>query len=242
MLNTASGPSRWRLADHVRACVVDDQVILLDLQRNKYLALGGRPSRGLAQLIDSWPATDAASHGLITSDEANTLIAPLLRQGLLTRERSSTAMTTQLAEPRASLEDGAPNARAAGWCQSMRLLHSAMVTALWLRNRSLGDIAASLTARRTRRAGGLPASGATSIEDAVAMYVRLRSFVFTAHDRCLHDSLALAHFLAGEGLSPTWVVGVRTQPFGAHAWVQHGAVVLNDLHEHVRRFHPILVV
>jgi hypothetical protein len=35
---------------------------------------------------------------------------------------------------------------------------------------------------------------------------------------------------------------VTTRPFGAHSWVQDGTMVLNDQHEHVRGFRPILVV
>lgn len=76
----------------------------------------------------------------------------------------------------------------------------------------------------------------------MAAYEKLRPLAYTARERCLYDSLALLNFLAGEGLFPTWVIGVRTRPFGAHSWLQSGPVVLNDLHDHVRRFRPILVV
>lgn len=72
--------------------------------------------------------------------------------------------------------------------------------------------------------------------------MKLRPLLFTAHDRCLHDSLALVNFLASESVSATWVIGVRTDPFAAHAWVQTGDLVLNDQHEHVRRFRPIVTV
>jgi len=77
---------------------------------------------------------------------------------------------------------------------------------------------------------------------AVAAYEKLRPLVFTARDRCLHDSLALVGFLAAEGMFPRWVIGVQTQPFGAHSWVQCGGTVLNDHPDRVRRFRPILVL
>jgi hypothetical protein len=80
------------------------------------------------------------------------------------------------------------------------------------------------------------------MRDAIATYDRLRPLVLTKHDRCVHDSLTLLGFLASEGLFPHWVIGVKTGPFGAHSWVQSGATVLNDLHENVRRYRPILVV
>ena len=77
---------------------------------------------------------------------------------------------------------------------------------------------------------------------ALLAYETLRPFVFTAREKCLLDSLALVMFLAKDGLLPRWVIGVRTGPFGAHSWVQCGTTVLNDQHEYVRQFRPILVV
>lgn len=243
MLTTASGRARWRLADHVRACLVDEQVILLDLNRNKYLAVGSPRLRGLAPVIDGWPAADPETEPPIAPAEADTLIAPLLTQGLLTREPASAAVSTPLAEPVRSLDaEDLAHVPFTGWRRPARLLRSAVVTALWLRSRSLADIAAGLAARQVRMAGRHPHPGPRAIEDAVATYGKCRPFLLTAYDRCLHDSLTLVHFLAGEGLPATWIVGVRTRPFGAHAWVQRGAVVLNDQHEHVRRYRPILVV
>jgi len=66
--------------------------------------------------------------------------------------------------------------------------------------------------------------------------------LFTSRDHCLFDSLALLNFLALDGLSAHWVIGVKVQPFGAHSWLQQGSTVLNDQHDRVRRFTPILVV
>lgn len=83
---------------------------------------------------------------------------------------------------------------------------------------------------------------AASVDAAAASYLRLRPFALTTHDRCLHDSLALIHFLTTRGLIAQWVIGVRLRPFGAHSWVQRGSVVLNDQPDHVRAYEPILVV
>jgi hypothetical protein len=40
----------------------------------------------------------------------------------------------------------------------------------------------------------------------------------------------------------TFVIGVATRPFVAHAWVQIAGSVLNDTVEHVQDFAPILSV
>ena len=79
------------------------------------------------------------------------------------------------------------------------------------------------------------------VVDAVSAYLRLRPLLFSARDRCLHDSLTLVTFLAAEGILARWVIGVRVRPFAAHSWVQHEGLVLNDQHERVRGYRPIFV-
>jgi Transglutaminase-like superfamily len=124
-----------------------------------------------------------------------------------------------------------------------RFLQSAALAALWLRCRSLHSISAAVAVRRERFGAGIPeAVSPEAMLEAAAAYEKLRPFALTAQDKCLHDSLTLVDFLAAEGLFPRWVIGVRARPFGAHSWVQIGGTVLNDQHEHVRRFRPILVV
>ena len=75
-----------------------------------------------------------------------------------------------------------------------------------------------------------------------ATYERLRPLLLTANEKCLFDSLAMMGFLADQDLYPRWIIGVKTRPFGAHSWVQAGSTVLNDQHEYVRQFRPILAV
>ncbi|WP_257551595.1 lasso peptide biosynthesis B2 protein [Sphingopyxis sp. DBS4] len=74
----------------------------------------------------------------------------------------------------------------------------------------------------------------------------LRAFEFTdllvgSHDRCLERSLALVATCRNRGLQAEVVVGVQTDPFAAHCWVQRGATVLNERPDRVRMFMPILV-
>lgn len=89
----------------------------------------------------------------------------------------------------------------------------------------------------------LPADPACDgLLDVVCVFEQLRPWLLTARDQCLLDSLALMHFLALRRLYPHIVIGVRSHPFRAHAWVQTGDLVLNDLHENVRRFQPIHVL
>jgi hypothetical protein len=74
----------------------------------------------------------------------------------------------------------------------------------------------------------------------VAIFFRLRTWVYSACGSCLFDSLVLADFLTRFGAQPVLVLGVHTKPFAAHAWVQCGPWVLNDTVENVEQFVPIL--
>jgi hypothetical protein len=234
---------RLHLGSHVRACRIDDQVILLDLLRNKYLGIGGDQAQSLVRQVGGWPDNgDTEAGGPVSATHA--LTTQLLSQGLLTNKESSRPKAVVLGDAAYSLEQGDQTmGRTIGAARFFRFLRSVAVTSLWLRFCSLQVIAASV-ARRQERLRSSPSESLAfqRLRDGSAAFDRLRPFVFTAHEKCLQDSLALVTFLASEGSRAHWVIGVKTRPFGAHSWVQSGETVLNDVHENVRRYRPILVV
>jgi hypothetical protein len=235
-----SGP-RLRLADHVRACCADGQVILLDLRRNRYVGVGAPPS--LAGVIEGWPATPDEAGPPAAPTHFFRMLAPLLAQGLVTDEpKKAGRRPGRLETPGRSLnaDDAAPHPPV-GWRRAGRFHRSAATASLRLRCQSLAGIADAVATRRASPPGPGDAGTLELAQEAVAVYQRLRLFAFSAHDRCLHDALTLVGFLAAEGIAAHWVIGVRTRPFGAHSWAQIGDTVLNDQHEQVRRFAPILV-
>ncbi|MFG6490041.1 lasso peptide biosynthesis B2 protein [Roseateles sp. BYS78W] len=238
-------PATYRLADHVRACRIDGQVILLDLRRNKYQGVGGTGAASVSDVVIDWPGGDIQSPRQSSSDHAasvKALVSMLSSNAMLTRADRAPPVRQQLSEP---LESWHPSDTAAlpsrNWRDVLRLGLSAATTAYWLRRHSLAQIASNVM-RLRGRAHGSVVSGVGALEREVSAYMRVRPFVLTARDQCLHDSLTLIRFLAARALFPSWVIGVRTRPFAAHSWVQSGNTVLNDLHENVRAFHPILVV
>ncbi len=125
--------------------------------------------------------------------------------------------------------------------KTWHIVQSAASAAWSLRFGTLFSIARSVGARRPRLEGHMAPATAEAMRKAVTAYQAMRPLLFTAKDRCLYDSLTLINALACEGLYPQWVIGVSARPFAAHAWVQSGPCVVNDQHERVRRFTPILV-
>ena len=244
-MSIQQSPSQTRLADHVRACHVDGQMILLDLRSGRYLGVRGpQLSRLAASLLGESHVDDAAAAASDTALLEDWTLR-FRRQGLLA-EASATAPAHRerpLIEPVASLSTDDED-RAAGleWRHLVRMWWATLVAASWLRWHSLEKISDRVRGLRERHASRSEGPDREAMHVAAACYLRLRPFASTAHDRCLNDSLTLVIFLAGQGLFPQWVIGVRAHPFGAHAWVQSGGVVLNDLHERVRRYRPILVV
>ncbi len=59
---------------------------------------------------------------------------------------------------------------------------------------------------------------------------------------CLKRSYMMLRYLRLRGHDAAWVIGVRTWPFMAHCWLQVGEVVLDDDHERLLPYHPILAV
>ncbi len=235
---------RLGLAPHVRACASDGQVILLDLRNSQYVGVGGAESSVLADRVEGWPHNPSPVPECATPTAANQLVASLLTRGLLTDTTSTQAPHATIEEAIASLDaDHGATKLGIGAGRLAQFFRSAVETTLWLRCRSLQAIATAVQARRERLHVLVSASSSlAAVRTGTAAYERLRPFAFTAHENCLHDSLALVGFLASEGVFPRWVIGVKTRPFGAHSWVQMGATVLNDQHETVRQFRPILVV
>lgn len=252
------------LASHVRACQCDGHIILLDLRRSRYLGIEASASRVLAQRIQHWPTSSqnedhSHDHDLGSSATAD-LLHKLVSRGLVVKalapstgddvpprpaECDGLEEATSTIELDQALEEASGRNRtsraATSIRRSLQFARSVACAACWIRCRSLQSIASDV-ARRRARLQGPQVGDIESMKPRVAAYERLRPFVFTARDECLLDSLALINFLAHDGLAPRWVLGVRTGPFGAHAWVQAGHTVLSDLHEYVRQFRPILVV
>jgi hypothetical protein len=249
------------LAPHVYSCVTEDHVVLLDLERDKYVGVAREQMSGLAERVKGWPLIGAASAGnhpagTGPSDgsfgaqppgtRAEAVFSRMLAAGMLTTDPAvgKEAKPVQLPEiPSVPLIqpdlDWRPAVRAV---DVARFLLASAITALTMRLLPIRAVITGL-AKRKRAAVGSSVTADTAVaRRATEAFIRLRPLLFGAQDACLYDSLALTRFLSYYGQYPTCVIGVQTSPFAAHCWVQEGAFVFNDDPENVRRFTPILAV
>jgi hypothetical protein len=109
-----------------------------------------------------------------------------------------------------------------------------------LRWRKIETTVMSVARRRERHAGEQPFD-LVRAQDLTAVFHKLRGF-FPANYLCLFDSLALLEFLARYRIFPSWVFGVRLEPWAAHCWVQHQHWLLNEEVEAAANYTPIMAI
>jgi Transglutaminase-like superfamily len=208
----------YMLRPHVRACVDGDHVVFLDLRGDRYSSV---PMQ-LAPAIVELGLTQGGANSAARLEELK-LIAPaeLTVRSIAPRSRSPTRILEPLASANVSAAVGASILAAcawAGWMLARRRL-----------DRALNCLGAM---KRTRR---VEVGAAT---DALAQFEAIRPW-FPRERVCLFDSLALARFLISQGFRPEIVLGVRTQPFAAHCWIELDGALVGDRSDHCTSFTPI---
>ena len=237
---------QYWIPSHVRVCPLLASTILLDLKRNRYFGIGTNETRALSTLALNWDQANgsAATVERLTPDAAILMADALVEAGLLSRD--APAERTAFSGPPPDLSGVLTSAgHELSRGTSLRLAHIAsFIAALaWtrraLRSRSLYSIACEVRDRKAVASGDFDECRAVEL---VGIFRRLRPHTFAARDRCLFHSLALVRFMARHDVFPTWVIGVRAKPWGAHAWVQQGKLLLDASPEHVCEYTPILTV
>ncbi len=248
-MDNAEAP--YLLARHVHLCICGRHAVLMDLRRDKYVAVA--PVHLLADWVRGWPGTgapvpscgDIPGDGRAGASRARSLISQMLEQGMLVREggQGRSAAPPVVASPqRTLLEFDFEERMAAGPAQAARLALAWMRARAALALRPMSAIIGSAQARKARVPPERCAADPARERALVKTFVHLRPLFYTVRRACLLDSLTLVNFLAGYGVYPEWVFGVRTAPFDAHCWVQRGEVLFNDLPDRIRQYSPILRV
>ena len=236
----------YLLAPHVYPCVSGQHVVLMDLERDKYIAVV--PAHRLAHWVRGWPVgaaqiTDSPHNP--NDGGSDSLVAQMLAHGMLVTDPhvGKPAVPVTTPRPQRSLVeldlDTRPQANAG---QLWRFGRSCLQAKLSLKLRPIQSIVDAMRDRKARLAARRQDVDPVRLRTVVTAFTRLRPLFYTLRGSCLLDSLTLMHFLGAEGIHPDWVFGVKTEPFDAHCWVQQGEIVLNDAPDRVRQYSAILVV
>jgi len=250
--------SQLLLANHAHVCVSGDQVVILDLRRDKYSCFDLVDASPLSNLVPGWPISSlqAATAPITDSDEA---VRDLLNAEILTtnytfgREVNPIELnvgTDEILQPRSVFDDHSKPRHPISTEHRTAFFSAIARTKLSMRMFTLERVL-SQTARRREQAAltvtdppskHIDESDQEALRVLVANYRWLRPWGYTSKDRCLFGSLALAEYLAAFGVYPDLVIGVKTAPFAAHCWVQLSNMVLNDYAGKVREYTPIMAV
>jgi hypothetical protein len=209
-----------------------DRAIALDLNNGRYLALGRSLTAALSRVMDGEMSAAGGPSDRSLSPEIAILAARGLvcDRGVLEPARAI-VMPCSTLWPALGSEDDA----AVGLAQVLGALAEAqlLLAALPLRR----------IVRRLRRAKARVAALASRppVLAYVAQFTRSRPW-YPAKPVCRLDAIALCLFLWRNGLPAELVFGVRLDPFRAHCWAQYKGLALNDAHDFVAQFTPIMAV
>ena len=211
----------------VHYCIPDGSAIFLDVEADRYLGLPPSCQNAFAHLVNQGSALD----GHVAE------LAPLTSGRLLvpTDDRVGFPPPVSVPETRQSALDMSDTRHTLGqFINAWRCQAQAKQS---LARHRLSDVLGTVSKRKTD-AGKLTVPPT----DMVVAAFLATSIVTKNRDQCLRRSIAMINYLARYGCFPLFVIGVRTQPFEAHAWVQSGDTILNDEVEQVGRFTPILAI
>jgi hypothetical protein len=227
---------------HVRVCLSGDNAVFLDLRRDKYQAVGRDARASLRGQIVGWPDDDAC---VPEPPDPSALLSTLLEHGLLTidpRIGRSAAPPAAAPPAEALIDDEFARHQATAPSDFIRFFAACTKAALSLRLTSLERIVDAISRRKQQALVRGERSTLARDRVLVSTFNRLRPFAFSACRFCLYDSLALLEFLAMYDSYPCWVIGVHTNPFAAHSWLQQHGYLFNGPIDQVARYTPILVV
>jgi Transglutaminase-like superfamily len=237
--------ARYGLARHVFVCRDEEFIVVLDLKQDRYFALEAAKTAPLGAVLPGWPAPPPPQGTVSSAKAAEEVAAPLVRRGWLLEGSAGSKEATPVVAPTPETEliRTTDVSRAQLGVRTVIAFVVASVLAKFvLRFWRFERVIQRVAARKARRTDRGPPLDLERVRRLVDAFDRLRVFLFSSREECLHDSLAVVEFLARHGVFPTWVFGVRARPFIAHCWVQSEGAVCNDTVEHVSTYVPIMVV
>lgn len=225
----------YRLPAHVHCCQRGSAFVFLDLKQDDYTLVSGPAADALRALTSR-----GADQGSTQSDDP---LGELERGGLLTKAHSAgrpfaPTDVDPAIEPLVDPDElPTTTPRVADRWNFIAACTTASVRLRWY---PIERTVTAVARRKALHAGRKP----LDVDEArrlTAVFHRLRRS-FPANYLCLFDSLALVEFLARHDVFPTWVFGVKLEPWGAHCWIQHGPFAFNERAEHAANYTPIMAI
>lgn len=230
----ASVTGYW-LPSHVHFCGRGDVFIFLDLRKDEYTLVNGAAATALRSLLCDNPS-------VVHTAELAPALGELVQGGLLTvdKAQAGSIIPTEIEVPLSHLIDNEGTGVQIALSDVWGFFFACASAALQLRFRPIEKTVEAVRNRKVR-ASLPPQFDFRRARDRVRAFRRLR-LLFPANYLCLFDSLALVEFLARYNVFPTWVFAVRFEVWGAHCWVQEGAVVFNEGVEETEEYTPIMAI
>lgn len=215
----------YALRHGVSFCDVGDRLVFLDIVTDRYFMLGEE--------------AEAAFRAIRAGNcEFGPVHAALKRSNVLVETISNgVPEPCALARvPMASLLDEAnvePSVE-----ERLRALLLLATARAQLRRKPLHVLLGGLANAKMRTGIPRPAQSLSAVSAAFEWTARM----MRSHDQCLARSLSITRRAIDLGVSATLVIGVRLRPFAAHSWAQMDGGLINDRHDNVRTYTPILAI
>jgi hypothetical protein len=235
-----------RRSEHVVATVNGGDVVLMDLRRGQYHTLNAVATR-VWELLAFNTSIDAIVEGIRTefalptgmaADAIRTDIESILDDWWHADMLVDASLPTQRAAGHA-----ATRARPSKAQDSPRPLECALlIAAIKARLRFRGVEETLHWIRRARRAPIIETDRRDEMVRAADTAVARAAAFYPGRAQCLERSLVLWHTLLHRGIDAMLCLGVHTDPFKAHAWVEYDGRPANEVPEyldHYLRFPPL---
>jgi hypothetical protein len=239
---------QFKLAPEVHVCMTRDGCVFLDLKKDRYLGLGRAEAELLALVVKDWPSLswERRADSAVKSTQAEEFGRSLAARGLLASARDGgqahRAALPDMRRPWISVGDEleVPIKLRAKHCANFALAF--LFARLLLAWRPFASTVLLVQRRKALNVWRMEGRDIQEVAVLVGVFRLLRPWLFAAENRCLLHALTLVRFLSFYDFYPDWVIGVATQPWAAHSWVQWGDYLLDSNPEKVCRYSPILSV
>ncbi|WP_373008589.1 lasso peptide biosynthesis B2 protein [Hyphomonas sp.] len=230
-------PQAFSLSPDVFYCEFEAAIIILDVSADTYARLTPAQCLWFREILSSEDLAGLDVHAAHFAEH-------LVDRGLLQLSEASTRLAEK-GRPytaRDSLLDTALDAHQTLSLRCLAPFAYAIVSASLL-ERSHKFKGVIRTARAWKRSAlSRPAIPEAQVLAITRAFHALSPLLVTTHEACRFRSLALIRFLSLFGVPADWVFGVRLSPFGAHCWVEHDGIILNDHSDNAFEYTPIMKV